>query len=126
LRVVVGHYARRNIAKSARQPSIVVWRCGLRIPLLCQGPEFLGFALGRLWGLFKGRNLITWPRKFKIGGFAVSSADFWYGVKRALFKEVSIGQVGSDGSGQFDLLKEIGLSRVRSGSDRVNLYVVFF
>jgi hypothetical protein len=31
-----------------------------------------------------------------------------------------------DGSGQFDFLEEIGLGRVRSGSGRVNLYVVFF
>jgi hypothetical protein len=33
---------------------------------------------------------------------------------------------GSDGSGQFDFLEEIGLGRVGSGSGRVNLYVVFF
>jgi hypothetical protein len=43
------------------------------------------------------------------------------------------GQVGfgSDGSGQFDFLEEIGSYRAgsrsgRVGSDRVNLYVVFF
>jgi hypothetical protein len=40
--------------------------------------------------------------------------------------------IGRDGSGsssdsdQFDLLKEIGLSRVGSASGWVNIYVVFF
>jgi hypothetical protein len=33
---------------------------------------------------------------------------------------------GSDGLGQFDLLKEIGSDRVGSGSDRVNLHIIFF
>jgi hypothetical protein len=38
---------------------------------------------------------------------------------------------GSDGSGQFDFLEEIGLGRVgsgsgRTGSGRVNIYIVFF
>jgi hypothetical protein len=35
---------------------------------------------------------------------------------------------GSDGSGQFDFLKEIKSDRVGSGleSDRINLYIVFF